>query len=179
MRTPSQAFFHSIRVTKYYNSFYLQVFESHAGKLNSKAFKKFSLPFLKKIASEVKCRLRDRNLPDVPMIVFAKDAHYGLVELCNTEYDVIGLDWTIDPKTARTISSSKGKTLQGNLDPAALYGSAESIHQNTEEMITGFGTERYIANLGHGMYPDMDPNSLIAYVNAVHSISQKVIAEHS
>ena len=157
----------------------MQVFESHAGKLGKKTFHKFSLPFLKKIVTEVKAQLKSRSLPDIPMIVFAKDAHYALDDLCDTDYDVIGLDWTIEPTIARKIASSKGKTLQGNLDPAVLYGSADVIHDNTKEMMSGFGTQSYIANLGHGMYPDMDPSHLKAYVDAVHSISELMICEKS
>merc|ERR550519_363743 len=155
----------------------LQVFESHAGKLGKKIFLKYSLPFLKKIVTEVKCQLKHRNLPSVPMIVFAKDAHYALDDLCDTDFDVIGLDWTIDPETARKIASNKGKTLQGNLDPAALYGSTESIYDNTKDMISSFGTQSYIANLGHGMYPEMNPLNLKAFVDAVHSISESMISE--
>ena len=38
-------------------------------------------------------------------------------------------------------------------------------------MLHKFGTQRYIANLGHGMYPDMDPEHLKAFVDAVHTYS--------
>lgn len=158
---------------------YLQVFESHAGKLGQKLFRKYSLPFLKKIVTEVKFQLKDRGLPCVPMIVFAKDAHYALDDLCDTDFDVIGLDWTIDPEMARKVASSKGKTLQGNLDPAALYGTSDSIYDNTKDMISSFGTQSYIANLGHGMYPDMNPLNLKAYVDAVHSISESMISKEN
>lgn len=39
-------------------------------------------------------------------------------------------------------------------------------------MLEKFGTQRYIANLGHGMYPDMDPEHLAAFVDAVHQYSE-------
>ena len=107
------------------------------------------------------------------MTVFAKDAHYALEDLSNTDYNVIGLDWTIDPVRAKNAVSGKKKALQGNLDPAALYGSIDSIGKNTREMVEKFGTCGYIANLGHGMYPDMKPESLKAFVDTVHQCSQK------
>ena len=40
--------------------------------------------------------------------------------------------------------------LQGNLDPCALYGSRDVIRKEVKRMITEFGTQGYIANLGHG-----------------------------
>ena len=108
----------------------------------------------------------------MPMTVFAKDAYYALNDLANTDYDVIGLDWTIDPIKAKQAVSGKNKALQGNLDPAALYGSVESIEKNTREMVLKFGNCGYIANLGHGMYPDMVPEHLKAFVDSVHSTSE-------
>ncbi|CAK8672768.1 unnamed protein product [Clavelina lepadiformis] len=150
----------------------LQLFESHAGILGAKTFNEFSLPYLKLIASKVKSKLSDAGHATVPMTVFAKDAHYALEDLVNTDYDVIGLDWTIDPIMASKLASSKGKALQGNLDPAALYGSEESIASLTKAMVKQFGTRGYIANLGHGMYPDMVPEHLKKFVDAVHTCSE-------
>ena len=45
----------------------------------------------------------------------------------------------------------------------------------TQNMLTQFGTNRYIANLGHGIYPNMDPTSVEIFVDAVHSISKEMI----
>uniref|UniRef100_H2YNM3 Uroporphyrinogen decarboxylase n=1 Tax=Ciona savignyi TaxID=51511 RepID=H2YNM3_CIOSA len=153
----------------------LQVFESHAGILGSSTFAKFSLQYLSRIASGVKKELSDLGISRVPLIVFAKGAHYALEELSATDYDVISLDWTIDPKRAREISSAKGKALQGNLDPAVLYGSPDSINCATKRMVEAFGARGHIANLGHGMYPDLKPESLKAFVDTVHSASQECI----
>ncbi|KAK2501497.1 hypothetical protein MC885_002796 [Smutsia gigantea] len=63
-----------------------------------------------------------------------------------------------------------GKTvaLQGNLDPCALYASEEEIGRLVRQMLDDFGPQRYIANLGHGLYPDMDPEHIGAFVDAVH-----------
>ncbi len=64
-------------------------------------------------------------------------------------------------------------TLQGNLDPCALYASKENIRGIVEKMVKGFGSQRWIANLGHGIYPDMDPEHLRTFIDSVHEFTQQ------
>ncbi|MEQ2213403.1 hypothetical protein XENOCAPTIV_014504 [Xenoophorus captivus] len=153
----------------------LQVFESHAGILGPVEFKEFSLPYLRDIARRVKDRLKEKG-QDVPMIVFAKDAHYALEELSASHYEVVGLDWTIDPRSARERTGGK-VSLQGNMDPCALYAPKELISDIVKKMLEGFGTRGYIANLGHGLYPDMDPENVAAFVDAVHQHSKLAVKQ--
>ncbi|XP_025062543.1 uroporphyrinogen decarboxylase isoform X2 [Alligator sinensis] len=134
----------------------LQLFESHAGHLGPEQFGEFALPYLRDI---------------VQQIVFAKDAHYALEELARSGYDVVGLDWTIQPREARE-RTGPCVTLQGNLDPCALYAPKERIGELVKTMLEGFGTQRYIANLGHGLYPDVSPEHVGAFVEAVHTHSR-------
>ncbi|XP_061926388.1 uroporphyrinogen decarboxylase-like [Entelurus aequoreus] len=153
----------------------LQVFESHAGILGPLQFQEFSLPYLDDIARRVKERLKEAQ-QDVPMIVFAKDAHYALEALSQSHYQVVGLDWTIDPRSARDRTAGK-VSVQGNMDPCALYASKERISDTVRTMLEGFGTRGYIANLGHGLYPDMDPEHVGAFVEAVHRHSKLMIKQ--
>ena len=53
--------------------------------------------------------------------MFAKGAHFAVSSLSVIGYDVVGLDWTMDPEKARKETEGKGVTLQGNFDPCALY----------------------------------------------------------
>ncbi len=145
----------------------LQVFDSWAGVLTSHHFAAFALPYLAQIAE----RLKTLH-PDVPLIVFARGAHYALDALASTDYDVIGLDWTIIPQAARAIVADRA-ALQGNLDPCALYGSPQAIRAAVGQMLAGFGSEGYIANLGHGMHPDHDPEHAGAFVEAVQELSAR------
>ncbi|XP_062995774.1 uroporphyrinogen decarboxylase isoform X2 [Elgaria multicarinata webbii] len=149
----------------------LQLFESHAGHLGPEQFAEFALPFIQSIAKQVKSKLQKDALPAVPMIVFAKDAHYALEDLAQSGYEVVGLDWTIRPQEARQ-RTGKSITLQGNLDPCALYAPKEKIGELVKRMVEGFGSQRYIANLGHGLYPDMSPEHVGAFVDAVHMHSR-------
>ena len=135
-------------------------------------FDRFCLPFLMAIAVRVKGELRRLNLV-VPMIVIAKGAHFALEKLAQAGYDVVGLDWTIDPMLAREKSRSL-VCLQGNMDPCALYASPETIESEVRAMLARFGTQKYIANLGHGMHPTHDPESVRIFVDAVHRISTEM-----
>lgn len=150
----------------------LQVFESHAGHLGPQQFADFSLLYLREISRRVKQKLKAEGLEQVPMIVFAKDAHYALEDLSQSGYEVVGLDWTIRPQEARE-KTGKRVTLQGNLDPCALYASKENIEEMVKKMLEAFGCQGYIANLGHGLYPDMDPEHVGAFISAVHKYSEK------
>ncbi|KAJ2345019.1 Uroporphyrinogen decarboxylase in heme biosynthesis [Coemansia sp. RSA 2618] len=154
----------------------VQVFESWAGELGPRDFAEFSLPYLARIARRVK-----REFPDVPMTVFAKGAHYALEQLAvATAYDVISLDWTVDPAAARArvdravadAGLRKTVVLQGNLDPTVLFGGPDAIRQRTAEMCGAFGGAAHIANLGHGMMPSHDPEHLRVFLETVHSASR-------
>ena len=123
----------------------VQVFDSWAGVLSKSQYIEFALPYMQKIAT---------SITEVPVILFAKDAHYILQEFAQTDCAVIGLDWTIDAQKAR--SEAPGKTLQGNLDPCVLYADKRTIKNETEKMLRAFGKQNYICNLGHGVYPDVD-----------------------
>ncbi|PWN51900.1 putative HEM12-uroporphyrinogen decarboxylase [Violaceomyces palustris] len=176
----------------------LQVFDSWAGELSPSDFRTFSLPYLRSIASSVRDALSTRSIPCPPLIVFAKGAlGHSLPEVVKAGYDVVGLDWTVEPSVARRVVelSSCGGTayksasaeneaghkvaLQGNLDPAVLYAGNEAIEREVEKMIRakkgGFGGGGgYICNLGHGITPGVDPEAVKVYLKAVHRVSREV-----
>ena len=129
----------------------IQVFDSWAAELSPSAFKKFSLPYLRYIAKHLPGEIRGLGLEPVPMVVFAKGAWYALDELCDSGYQVVGLDWLQDP--AQAVEIAKGRVvLQGNMDPGVLYGGKDAITADVEDMVRGFGggKQGWVANLGHG-----------------------------
>lgn len=150
----------------------LQVFESSAEHLGPALFEKYSLPYLEEIAAGVKQGITERGLGDVPLIVFAKGAYHSISKLSYAGYNVVGLDWTVDPNIARDFCHI---AVQGNLDPCALYSPKEDLIEKTTEMVRQFGVRNYIANLGHGIYPDMDPESVRTFVDTVHSVSEEIM----
>lgn len=152
----------------------LQVFDSHAGILGPQQYAIYGLPYLKIIIDGIKSKLKEKKIGDVPIIIFAKDAHYALSDLKDLGYDVVGLDWTIDPLYARQ-QTSNSVALQGNMDPCALYADPSEIREIVKEMLKKFGTRKYIANLGHGIYPDAPIGGMGAFVKCVHEVSAEMV----
>lgn len=158
----------------------LQVFESHLGYLSPKLFNDFELPFLKMIAIKVKEKLKADGLEPVPISIYGLHGSFAVDKLGDdpTAYDVISVDWTLDPKKARAMVH-QDITLQGNLDPCALYSEIDNVDDYVNDMVESFGVKKYIANLGHGIYPDTKPECLNAFVNAVHKHSTSLIKKQS
>jgi uroporphyrinogen decarboxylase len=137
----------------------VQVFDSWAGALSPALYRQYAIPALKKITEAIS---------EVPVTLFSKGAWFALNDLAQLPCQVIGLDWHIAPSFAREHIGNT-KTLQGNLDPAVLYGSTNEIRRSTIEMLRAFGSGRHIANLGHGVYPDIHPDHLRCFIDTVQS----------
>jgi uroporphyrinogen decarboxylase len=136
----------------------VQVFDSWAGSLSPADFKIFAQPYLLQIAAAVK--------DDAPVILFPKGTWYALEDLSRSGAAGIGIDWCVDPKVARQLTGDR-ITLQGNFDPAKLLAPIPQIKAWVKEMIDGFGTQNYIANLGHGITPNVPVDHAKAFVEAV------------
>lgn len=150
----------------------VQVFESWAGELGPADFAEFSLPYLERIAQSVPRELKKQGVEPVPMTVFAKGAWYALEHLNKSSYQAISLDWLHDPAASRHRAPSK--TLQGNIDPGLMYGSHEAITHRVEQMMCGFGSQKYIVNFGHGTHPFMDPKKIEWFLKEVHRVGKSL-----
>lgn len=136
----------------------VQLFDSWAGLLSPEDFNEWALPCLLEITAAVR---------DVPVIVFAKGAWYALERLAfRSGAAALGLDWTVTPEYAREKTGGE-ITLQGNFDPSRLLGPVPEIERLTRRMIDRFGRRRYIANLGHGILPDVPVDHARAFVETV------------
>lgn len=139
----------------------VQLFDSWAGALGPADFRSFALPYLARSVALA----REAG---APVIVFAPGAGWALEELAHeTHADIIGVDWHVEPAAARQRLSTFGVALQGNLDPTWLYADPTEIRRRTENMLREFGPGGYIANLGHGILPDVPVDHARAFIDTV------------
>lgn len=159
----------------------IQLFDSWGGALAHRQFIEFSHNYNKRVVAELKQRH-----PDIPVVLFTKGGGLWLDIQADSEADCLGLDWTMPIDRARAILADEQKTLtkqykkiqkpkavQGNLDPATLYGSPETIQKSVKLMLddayaSGEKTG-YIANLGHGITQWVDPDNAKVFIDAVHN----------
>ena len=135
----------------------VQVFDSWAGVLDAQTYRTFAIPCLKRICEAI---------TEVPVTIFAKDAWFATSDIAALPCATVGLDWAQDPQWARGIVGPD-RTLQGNLDPCVLYADAATIRRETARMLDGFGAQRHIANLGHGVYPDTPVDGVRRFIDTV------------
>lgn len=157
----------------------VQIFDSWGGALAHRQFVEFSHHYNREIIARLKIKY-----PDVPIVMFTKGGGLWLDIQADSQADALGLDWTMPLARARDVLSQsqrqltiahkkiqKPKAIQGNLDPATLYGSAQTIKQAVAEMLGDvYATDKtgYIANFGHGITQWVKPDHAKIFVDAVH-----------
>ncbi len=140
----------------------LQVFDSWGGLLSPMDYETFSLQYIRRIVDEIHSH--------APVIVFAKGCWFALEEMSTMPVSALGVDWTITPQLAREFTHNK-ITLQGNFDPARLLSPIPEIERLAKQMVDDFGTSKYIANLGHGILPNVPVDHAQAFINAIKNYS--------
>jgi uroporphyrinogen decarboxylase len=138
----------------------LMLFESWGGLLGRGDFARIALPSVKRVFA----KLKDLN---VPLIYFANNCWTVLDLIADLEAQVVGLDWRGSLASARKILGSK--SLQGNLDPAALFAPPEIMKQRIDDVLKDAGGGGHIFNLGHGIWPETDPDAVARLVDHVHT----------
>jgi uroporphyrinogen decarboxylase len=136
----------------------VQIFDSWIGILGAEDARRWALGPARSLLDQ----LADLR---VPRIYFAHGGSHLLHDLTNLPCEVIGLDWRAD--LVRTATILPNHALQGNLDPGVLMGPADEIRRRTRVMLSQAPKTGYIANLGHGVTPDIPVASVEAFVTTV------------
>ncbi len=148
----------------------VQIFDTWGGALSHAAYQEFSLAYMQKIVAGL---IRHHDGRDVPVILFTKGGGLWLEAMADTGCHCLGLDWTMDIARARERVGDK-VALQGNMDPAVLRADPAVIEQQVAAILRGFGQgSGHIFNLGHGITPDIDPEHVKVFIDAVHKFSGK------
>ena len=144
----------------------LMLFESWAGLLAPREFEGFAL----RAARRTVAALRDTG---VPLIYYVNQGSALMERVADLGVDVIGVDWRSPLGVVRR-KLGPGKALQGNLDPAALFASPEDLRQHAGRVLAEVaGTPGHIFNLGHGIWPETDPDAVARLVDYVHESSSR------
>ena len=136
----------------------IQIFDSWGGLLSPDDYNIFSWPYIQQIVTALK--------DDIPVIVFGKGCWFALHDMAKSGASALGVDWTCSARNARYLSGGQ-ITLQGNFDPSRLLSPIPTIKREVKKMIDGFGKDRYIVNLGHGILPNIQVDHAQAFVDAV------------
>jgi uroporphyrinogen decarboxylase len=140
----------------------LQIFDSWGGLLGPADFETISLHYIRQIVAATKYL--------VPTIIFAKGAWHSLDAMAATGAQGLGIDWCITPQMARQLAGSS-VVLQGNFDPAKLLSPIPVIEKEVKTMLQAFEGTPHIANLGHGILPNVPVSHAKAFVETVKEFS--------
>ena len=136
----------------------VQIFDSWAGTLNAGDAQRWALRPARRLLEA----LDDLG---VPRIYFANGGSHLLHDLTDMPCEVIALDWRANLEQAGRVLA--GKAVQGNLDPGTLMGPNEEIERRTRAMLEIAPRTGYIANLGHGITPDVPVEAMETFVRTV------------
>src|SRR4029077_9812975 len=120
----------------------VQLFDTWCGELNLQDYEDFALPAVQEIIA---------GLGDsVPAIYYTKASQHLLPAAARSGANVLSVDWRADLAEIRKTLGPK-IALQGNVDPAVLFGPAEKIREATLGAVGSLAGEGHILNLGHGI----------------------------
>ncbi len=109
----------------------------------------------------------------VPLIYYVNQGSALMESVADLDVDVIGVDWRSPLGAVRKVLGP-GKAVQGNLDPAALFASSEDLKRHADNVLTQAGSlPGHIFNLGHGIWPETNPDAVARLVDHVHDRTRK------
>jgi uroporphyrinogen decarboxylase len=137
------------------------LFESWAGLLAPREFGRFALAAVRRTAAALR-------RTGVPLIYYVNQGSALMEQVAALDVDVIGVDWRSGLADVRRVLGP-GKAVQGNLDPAALFAAPEELRRHADAVLTEAGRDPgHIFNLGHGIWPDTDPEAVARLIDHVH-----------
>lgn len=144
----------------------IQIFDSWVGALNVDDYHYYIQPSMNQLINGIKAKY------DVPIILFGVGASHLIDEWNQLPIDVLGLDWRTSIEHANKMGINK--TLQGNLDPSILLAPENVIEERLKPILDqGLAHGKHIFNLGHGVFPEVKPDTLKRVSKFVHEYTQR------
>ena len=144
----------------------VQLFDSWVGTLSPEDYRAAVLPHSKRVFEALAGT-------GVPRLHFGVGTGELLGLMSKAGADVVGVDWrvSLDEAVPRV---EIGTALQGNLDPAVLLAPWDVVKQRARDVLArGRTAEGHIFNLGHGVLPETDPDTLARLADFVHEESAR------
>jgi uroporphyrinogen decarboxylase len=142
----------------------VQLFDSWVGAVSPQDYRHAILPHTSRIFAAL-------EPSGVPRIHFGVGTGELLGLMGEVGADVVGVDWRI-PLDEAVRRVAPGKALQGNLDPAILLAPWEVVEERARDVIArGRAAEGHVFNLGHGVLPETNPDTLARLADLVHAES--------
>jgi len=139
----------------------IQIFDSWAGLLPKRELAKYCYIPILKVVDHIK-------LKKIPVICFPKGIGENYIDFCSTvKPDCISIDYEVDPKWIK--EKLNGLPVQGGLDPKILLTDKEKIKKSTENYLNIFKDYPYIFNLGHGVLPEIKPETIEYIIQLVRN----------
>jgi uroporphyrinogen decarboxylase len=138
----------------------VQLFDSWLGLLDSETYEAMALPYTRRIFAAV--------TPLAPAIHFSTGTVALLEQIAASGCTTVSVDWRqpLDVAWSR-LGGDVG--IQGNLDPALLLASWPAVARGARDVLErARGRIGHIFNLGHGILPQTDPETLARVVRMVH-----------
>lgn len=146
-----------------------QIFDSWVGALSRADYRTYIKPVMERIFTELKKE-------NVPMIMHGVGTSHLVLEWEDLPLDVVGLDWRLPIAEARKMGITKA--IQGNLDPATLISNWDILEERAKSIIDqGIEKPGFIFNLGHGVFPEVNPETLKRLTAFVHEYSAEKIRQ--
>jgi uroporphyrinogen decarboxylase len=120
----------------------VQLFDTWCGELDLLDYTEFVLPAVQQVISGLSSA--------VPVIYYTKASHHLLPAIVKAGATVLSVDWRAPLSELRELAGPR-VALQGNLDPAILFGPQEKIREATLGLLAELFGRGHILNLGHGI----------------------------
>jgi uroporphyrinogen decarboxylase len=145
----------------------VQLFDTWAGLLSPRDYREYVFPHVQSVVERT-------ATPGVPFILYGNGTGALLEQMARTGADVIGLDWRVDIADAKRRLGER-RPLQGNLDPAVLFGPADTISQRAREILEAVGPGTpHVFNLGHGISRHTPVEAVETLVRTVHQVGREM-----
>lgn len=123
----------------------VQLFDTWAGELSLSDYVSFALPPTRRIIEAL-------AKTSVPVILHTKASNHLLPEIARSKASVLSVDWRVPLRELRA-ALGPDMAIQGNVDPALLLGSPESVRTAARDAVCQLGLRGHVLNLGHGVLP--------------------------